>query len=428
MENNSKIIFGKLNGREVISMIVFSVLCFLFSINGRGDLLVTIALLFSCLSFFKHLGMALGAIIIAGPFITQLSTGFFYALSYVPFLLASFYKMANKGLGAKSFLVFFGGIILVLLSYVLGVDPDSTVLILQIISMAVFCSISSTFSQNDVSITVFSYFCSGLLLFLFINAGGLLSNINAGRLAFGENVKTLAYICSIPFTFLLFSLLDRSYLFDNFAGKKYIRIIDIVLIVVFLMIIYMTLARGLMLALVMGVVLLSLLIKKRGKSFFIIIVGALLAIVVFNYVESLDLFRTERLFALEEFETGNGRIAIWEHHFREISSLGNIIYVVFGIGPGDVSRISMIEGYAHSMIFDYYFSYGIVGFLCFVLVEIVTLKKLFKRSNTIPFVVIVTYLIAYSTHGGAANIPFFILQGLMLASIQSGEKLTIINR
>ena len=396
MEYNLKNVFGKLNKGEIITMIVFSVLCFFFAINGQGELLVALTLLFSCLGFFNHLGMALGAIIIAGSFVTQLSTGFFYALSYVPFLLASFYKMVNKGLGAKPFVAFVFGLVLVFLSYLLGVEPDIIVLLLQIISMAVFYTISSSFNQNDVAIAVFSYLCSGLLMFLFINTGGLLSNIDSGRL------------------------------FDNFAGKKYIRIVDIVLIVIFLLIIFMTLARGLMLALVIGVVLLSLLTKKSGKSIFIIVIGAVLAILVFNYVESLDVFRTERLFATEEYSTGNGRTGIWEHHFREISSLGSR-YVVLGIGPGNVERVSMIEGYAHSMILDYYFSYGILGFLFFVIVEIVTLKRMFKRSNIIPFVVVVTYLIAYSTHGGAANPPFFILQGLMLANIKVFDKCATIN-
>lgn len=426
MEYNLKNVFGKLNKGEIFTMIVFSVLCFFFAINGQGELLVALTLLFSCLGFFNHLGMALGAIIIAGSFVTQLSTGFFYVLSYVPFLLASFYKMVNKGLGAKPFVTFVFGLVLFFLSYLLGVEPDISVLLLQIISMAVFYTISSSFNQNDVAIAVFSYLCSGLLLFLFINTGGLLSNIDSGRLAFGENVKGIAYSCSIPLVFLVFSFLDRSYLFDNFAGKKYIRIVDIVLIVIFLLIIFMTLARGLMLALVIGVVLLSLLTKKSGKSIFIVVIGAVLAMLVFNYVESLDVFRTERLFATEEYSTGNGRTEIWEHHFREISNLGSR-YVVLGIGPGNVARVSMIEGYAHSMILDYYFSYGILGFLFFVIVEIVTLKRMFKRSNIIPFVVVVTYLIAYSTHGGAANPPFFILQGLMLANIKVFDKCATIN-
>lgn len=90
-------------------------------------------------------------------------------------------------------------------------------------------------------------------------------------------------------------------------------------------------------------------------------------------------------------------------------------YVLFGVGPGRISRISNIGYYAHSTILDYFFSYGLVGLFLFLCFELIVLKSLFY--NKIVFVIAATFLMTYSTHGSAANIEMFLLQGILMASI-----------
>jgi hypothetical protein len=288
---------------------------------------------------------------------------------------------------------------------------------LQFISITAFYTISFTFTREELSITVFSYICSGLLVFIFINIVGLASYAGYGRLSFNESAKSLAFTCALPMSFLLFSFLDGSYLFKNLTGKKYIKYVDAVLLLAFLLVIFMTLARGLMLALAIGALLTVYLSKKRSSEYFLALIVFAMVYFAYTYVESMDMFRTERLVAYDEFETGNGRTAIWLHHFRNIVALGSQ-YVVFGPGPGNIARLSYTDAYAHSMILDYFFSYGVVGFLTFVIIEIGVLKKLFNKNSPVSFVIIVTFLIAYATHGGAANPSFFILQGLMVANVK----------
>ncbi|SEW23975.1 O-antigen ligase like membrane protein [Prevotella sp. khp7] len=411
-----KSIFDNLRKSEAYIITAYSILVLFFATRMQDGPLVAISLLFSFLGFFRHRGMALGAIIISGPFVSLLSTGFYYTLAFVPFLLSSFIDVFKRKKRSKLFGVYLLCLSIVLISFAFGYKPDGVTLALQIICMTIFFTISESFTSKDVPIVIFSYICSAVLVCLFLYAGGLESM--TGRLTFGENVKTMAFLCAIPMSFLLFSFIGKVYLFENLKKRYIVKIIDGALLLLFLLVTFMTLARGLMLALALGVILLALLSPKSIKSSIVLVLVAALTLVAYIYIESLGLFRTERLFEYEEFETGNGRTEIWIDHLNKISSLGEQ-YIILGTGPGNIARISSSDAYAHSMIFDYYFSYGVIGFLVFILIEFLVLRRLYIKTNIIPFVIVVTFLIAYATHGGAANPPFFILQALMLASINN---------
>lgn len=410
----TKAVFEDLNKSAGYILTAYSILCFLLIIGGQTDFVVVLMLLFSFLGFWGHYGIALGAIIISGPFISELSSGYISILPYIPFSISVFVKMLQRRINPKPFGILFFCFLLVFMSYLFGYNPDSVYLLLQIVCIFLFYTISQSFSRKDVSITIFSYICSGLLVLLFMYSSDITTYYSeTGRLGFGEHVKTLAFICAIPMVFLLFSLLNRSYLFSNMTKTTY-KIIDVVLLFVFLLAILMTLARGLLISVALGTLIMLIVSKKSGRTILGVLITFFLVIQAYSYVESLDVFRTERLFAYDEYASGNGRTEIWLEHITSMKELG-ARYVFWGVGPGNISRISNTDAYAHSMILDFFFSYGTIGFLTFIIIEIVTLKKLFDKTNTIPFVVILVFLIAYSTHGGAANMTFFILQGLMLA-------------
>lgn len=421
MENIKQSVFGALNKGVGYIIIAYSFLCFLLVSNGYIELVTAMMLFFSFLGFLGYYGIALGAIIISGPFISEFSSGYMSILPYIVFSVSLFVKMLQKRFSLKSFGIFLICSVYALISYISGYEPDVVYLLLQIVCIFLFYTISNSFSIEEISITIFSYICGGLLILLYIYSGGVTTfYTETGRLGFGEHIKTLSFICAIPMVFLLFSILNRSYLFDNMT-KKINRIIEVILFLVLLLAVIMTLARGLIIAVLIGTLLMLVLTKKSGNTILGFLVVTVVTMWAYSYVESLDALRIDRLFAYDEFASGNGRTEIWLKHLTSMKELG-FHYVLMGVGPGNISRIpNTMDAYAHSMIFDYFFSYGIIGFLTFLIVEFVTLKKLYIKNNVIPFVVIIVFLLAYLTHGGAPNITFFVLQGLMLAYARQND-------
>ena len=416
-----KTVFGVLNKWEALFIIAFSLICFALASSAQGNILAVLTLTVSLIfSLSKRRSLALSSVVVAGPLMAQLSTGFLLILSYVPFLAISLIRIFARKMDTKSFALYVCCLLIVFVSYIFGYKPDGVMLQLQIITMTVFYTIYASFERNQVPIVILGYICSALIVFGLMSSGGFTSFTDNGRLSFGEHVKDLAFTCAIPMSFILVSFIGKKFLFSNMT-KNYFKIIDGVLLALFLVIILMTLARGVILALAAGTALLLILSRQGTKSIIIFIVVASFVVYAFSYLESLDLFRTNRMMAYDEYVTGNGRMEIWTHHFKNMYEFG-IQYILLGIGPGNISRISNTDYYGHSTILDYYFSYGIIGLVTFLLIELQVLKKLFRRCFNIPFVIVFTFILAYSTHGGAANISFFMLQALMLASVKNTRK------
>lgn len=416
MEKYREAVFRKLNKWEAIIIMVYSLICFALARYAQENILGVFAFMTSLFFSLKKRSVALSAAIVVSPLFAQFSNGFFLILVYVPFLLFSLLYIISRRIEIKPFRIYLWCVLLVFVSYTFGYDPNDVILLLQIFSMTIFYTIYTSFNKSDVPIVIMGYICSAVIVCGLILSSDLTSFTSLGRLSFGDNIKTLSFACAIPMSFILYSFLGKKNLFSNMANGFY-KIIEGVLLILFLLIILMTLARGVILSLVAGSVILLILSQKSIKVFLFFILISGLAVYVYFFLESLDLFRMDRIMAFDEYASGNGRTEIWEHYLKRIYEMG-IHSVFWGTGPGDISRISHMDAYAHSTILDYYFSYGLVGFLTFLIIEFCILNKLFRYNSNIPFIIVITCVIAYSTHGSAANMTFFIIQAIMMVNLK----------
>ena len=412
--------FDKLVIIQAAVLAVFAVICLVLAVSGNGTLLAILTLLLSLVFSLKYRPLALATVITAGPLNELLTTGVLQIAVYVPFLLFSFIHFFTKKGKLSGILLYIWCILMVLLSYFFGYEPDTVMFLLQVFSMSMFYVVWQTFNKQDVPIVVWGYILSALVAIGYMSTGGLEAVTVTGRLSLGEHVKIVAFICAVPFVFILYPFIGRLYMFSNLAKYRY-KIVDILLLIVLMLTIFMTLARGLMVAIAIGVLLLMMFLRKKKSIFFLLLI-IMVAIYSFMYIESLDMFRTERMFAYEEYESGNGRTEIWLHYINKIFDMGGQ-YILFGTGPGNIERISNMGYYAHSTILDYFFSYGIMGIITFLIIEYLINLKLLKSANKIPFAISMTFLLAYATHGGAANLTLYLIQALMLICVKPVNQL-----
>lgn len=413
--NNIKSIFCPLEKKDITIVILHSVISLLLAIMGQAELLVGVTFLLSFFYSFKRASLALALIIVSNPIIGELASGFLQVVLYLPLLATLFFRALSKSsYFFKAFALFVVSICVVCFSFFFGYKTDLITFALQIITMTLFFSMIVVFGPQDVPIIVFSFICSGLIVLCFIFMGEIENSMAVGRLLFGDSIKTLSFICAIPLSFYLYSYMGNLSLFGN-NNLKWSGLLKLCVMIVLFSALLMTLARGVLLSLIGGSLLMLFFTKRStGKLFYYLFIAAIVML-VFQFVTDMDLFRMEHLTSFDEYSTGNGRTEIWADYINKMSQMGGQ-YVLFGTGPGNIERISNSGFYAHSTILDYYFSYGLFGFLIFTIVEILIMVKTFNKENIIPFIVVVTFLFAYSSHGGAANMQFFILQATMFAN------------
>lgn len=409
-------ILDSLRSKEIIALSLFSVVCLFLSLRGQSMILVALSFLLAVIYSIKNRAISLAVAIIAVPLYGENVSGYFQILAYMPFVVSSLFKALYLNGYKKNWVVLSCCLLLVVFSTLFGYEIDYIMLCIQIVAMAVLFCICVVFLPHDVPVVVFAYFCCALEVCAFIFMDGIDNHLIYGRMTYGENVKDLAFFCGIPLSFLLYSYLDGQNLFAN-NYNIIATIIKLFVTVLLVAVVFMTLARGLFLAFGLGSIVLLFLSKNKAKTYFLLFIALVFVVYLSHYITSLDLFRVERLMEAEDYSTGGGRTDIWIHYLNKINDMG-FQYIILGTGPGNISRISNIEFYAHSTILDYYFSYGIIGLIAFIFVEILILRKLYYDSNKIPFVIALTFIIAYSTHGGAANMNLFMLEALLVASVK----------
>lgn len=410
-------LFDRLNEKDCIIITVFSIICLFLAISKQSEVLAVVTLLLSLYYSFKNLPMSLAAVVISGPLLEELTSGGYVIMAYAPFVIRSFVLVIKQEGNGISTMLYMGCVAYVVFSFLRGYESDILMFILQIIAMTIFYSTWKVLSKDDVPIVCYAYICCAIIVCIYIYMGGLDNNLMVGRLSLGDNIKKLSYICAIPLSFYYYSYIGRCKVFEN-ANGTFVKLLSLLLTVTLFGTLFMTLARGVFLSFGIGTILLLLLSRSKTKSLFFFVFVAALLLLVSQYIENLGMFRIERLFETDQYETGNGRTEIWAHYISRMQDMGSR-YILLGTGPGNISRISNIEFYAHSTILDYFFSYGIIGLFIFILVEITVLVKLFKKNNNIPFIIVLTFLFSYATHGGAANQEMFLLQAILLASVKN---------
>ena len=70
-------LLGKLNLGDSIVIALFSVICLIAGVRTQAEVLVAVTFLMSLFYSFKNLAMSLAFVVVAGPIIGELSSGFF---------------------------------------------------------------------------------------------------------------------------------------------------------------------------------------------------------------------------------------------------------------------------------------------------------------------------------------------------------------
>ena len=109
----------------------------------------------------------------------------------------------------------------------------------------------------------------------------------------------------------------------------------------------------------------------------------------------------------------NGRTTIWLYHFQQMEKKGLYRYLI-GVGPGNIARIGEIERYAHSTFLDFFFCYGLIGFVTMLYTQVRVFARIIKCRSVACAAMLVFAITMYLTHGGAFNQTLFTLEVILI--------------
>lgn len=306
-----------------------------------------------------------------------------------------------------------------ILSFLIGIKTESTIALFFLFSLLICYSIAVLHGDHQEEWIKQALLIGGVAMMVIMLSllltGGMYNMFR--RLSFHENIKIIAMAVAFPIFHLVWELVN------NFASFKLFRkILYITLILLCLFIIILTYARGALLALVVSIACM-LFTRFRSFRFQNLFFIGILAVGAFFVIDKMSV-DTELMF--ERIEGGNGRTDIWAN-FYNIMKQDGVWRVLFGFGPGDLRRI-VPDVYAHSAILDYFFSFGAIGFMCFLTILLKTAVHLFKQKEMYCFCLLILCLFMYFPHGAAHSTHFYCLLGLCLLNVPKKiKKQNIVN-
>ena len=272
------------------------------------------------------------------------------------------------------------------------------------------------YSQKDADFILYALVMSGLCVCLFVFYQYITGNAAyfGMSLVYGDGeeagqVKDLSVCAAIPAYYC-------SYCFIYKSGKLRNKLFLSTLFVICIAVIVLTYSRGVLISLALSLLYLVLSYSKNKFSFKKLLLF-IVACVVVGYVLSLLEFDEDKM--LRNLEGGNGRVEIWSYYFSKLKE-GGLSRLLFGFGSGDSRRItegSMYSGvYAHSVILDYFFSYGIIGLVFIVSLLGHIARRLFLGNNVIYLGLLFLISLMFFTHGSSTNILFHSVLGVCLGT------------
>lgn len=331
------------------------------------------------------------------------------------FVLYSNHFLKNRYLDIKLLGFSFTFISVIFISYFNGINSDAISAFFMISNLLLLLIIVSDKSKvHTLNNYFFSFFISSLIILLISYTEFLLSPagvLDFGRLVFDENVRHLANIVVIPTFILSYSIISQKDIFVN--SKK----VNLFLLTIYLITLLLTVSKGALFAYIAGLIVMLISSKNIKKtilfSFFIFSIFILILITF----DSIDFGRfLERNYDL------NGRFRIWYFYYLKVLEFGNFAYL-FGVGPGNVTRIAMGDYmgiyYAHSVIIDYFYTTGFIGFVLFLsLFTTVFIKSVLAKNHFVKGLLVMSFLL-YLTHGASTNTSIYIVLALSLKCLNN---------
>ncbi len=356
--------------------------------------------------------ICLAGFISTSLFIHELLPNYLYVLLYLMMLFCFiiFQKKVFVGILMNKILFWGGGI--VFCSYLIGDNPNINVAILMLLCMLSSVVLFNSNCQDALPIVVWGYFCAGfsISIYFLLNYFNNSVLLTYGRLNFGGDIKSVAVVCAIPAMILLLCRLDGKKVFLNLANP----VAEYSLVAVFVLISVLTLARGVLFAMISSIVLFFFLTKNKRKTLVMLIFFFFLSLFISPLLDA-NSFSFGRLSNIEEYSNMNGRIGIWEYYFNCMLD-GGVKTILIGVGPGEISRIGNIGYYAHSTFLDFFFSYGVLGFSLMLVCELFLLCIIAQRKNPVFISLFVMSILMYVGHGSSANNTMFVFQVVLTIS------------
>ena len=402
-----KYLFSNICKKDFVILGLYAIISFLLYLINKTNILTLISSIGIIYFCFKKTNISLSLFIITEKFLINNAILKIALLVIILLFLTIKTKFKIKDIIYMALITIIVGI-----SVLIGKDVNTTTALLLLISIYSFFAIKGYFRLNDISSLVYAYFLTAICLCGVVLANYFIqgtSTLLYGRLNFDGDIKGLAIQMGIPLVIIITTRINGIKIFN----LKINKIIVIILFFFLGITIILTSARGVILSIVLVTIFSYLLSKHKYKNNKYIITILIIIFGISLLGVNIDGFRLNRILQFEEYFSGNGRTEIWMRYITIMKESG-LKYIIFGMGPGEISRISNIGYYAHSTFLDFFFSYGILGFIYIVSFEIMNFKNFINRKNYILICLFLFIIIAYISHGSSSNIAMFMFQGVLM--------------
>ncbi len=410
--------FGYLHPAYAISLLALGMITASMYVLAQPRYSAIIIILFEVVTAVINPFLCMAGTITVSLFSSSIFSGNMQAVLSFIVLLSLFFHNLDMLRHFQNSLFMLAVIIILPASYLLGVSPSLNIAILMLLCMSRVLLMLNTPLEDNMGIVVMGFISLGVstVMYFLVGLTRGLNFISYRRLSFEGDIKTVAVSVSFALMIILFCRLERKSVFSNFGNI----FIDIVLVSSFLLIMLLTVARGAIIGISAGL-LVFLLASRRGRFTFLIFIPIAIAVIAAaSSFINMNNFFIKRLFLKDEITGFNGRTKIWGYYIRKIVNMGPL-RILFGAGPGNISRIGTTGRYAHSTFLDFFFSYGLAGFVTLVICEIRLLIKTIKSGNPIALAITVSSIVIFISHGTAANLLMFTMQVLMFTMAAAGS-------
>jgi O-antigen ligase len=291
----------------------------------------------------------------------------------------------------------------------LAINPNYMQVMQVLLIFTTSFLILNTPDDKNIPTVIMGYIAAGISISLYLIAS-MASGANVTsfrRLSFEGNIKSIATIVAIGLMFLIISLISGKRLFSNAGGLT----ITIILLVLFISVLVLTVAKGVLYSVVAGTVV-YLIFSKKTLGKMLRVLPILIISIVFIYIMMQSkVFNIQRIF--EEDASFSGRTTIWDAYFDYIESNGFIRYFI-GVGTGTLIKIGGITYYSHSTFLDFFISFGLIGFCTMLYTQFRVIMRIIRFRSAACFALLFMSIMMFSTHGAVNNPTFFTFEVILI--------------
>ncbi len=405
--NNS--MFGELNIKMAIALLAYAFFCAILYF-----LKLTVPLQIGILGFQVVAATINPYFCLSGSFVSSLYSGAIFPgliqiLIAVVTAASFFVKNIDMFTHFRHFILYLIIVVEVVVLTLFAIKPNYLYVMQVLLIYTTSFLILNTKDEDNMPTVVMGYISAGISISLY-----LMSSLAAGinvisfrRLSFEGNIKSISTIVAIGLMFLIISLISGKRLFSNAGGL----VITIILLVLFLTVLVLTVAKGVLYSVVAGTAV-YLIFSKKTMGKMLRVLPILIISVIFIYVMMQSkMFNIQRIF--EEDSSFSGRTTIWKAYFDYIESNGFIRYFI-GVGTGTLVNINGTTYYSHSTFLDFFISFGLIGFCTMLYTQFRVIMRIISFRSASCFAMLFFAIMMYTTHGAVNNPTLFTLEVILI--------------